>query len=46
MYIDPAAGSLILQLIAAGFFAAIASIQKVRESIKRFFVAIVSRHKK
>jgi len=46
MYIDPAAGSLILQLVAAGFFAALASIKRVRESVRRRFQTLFGRTKK
>jgi hypothetical protein len=46
MYIDPAAGSLILQLVAAGFFAALASIKRVRESVRRLFQTLFGRTKK
>ncbi len=43
MYIDPAAGSLILQLLAAGLIAAGASIRRVRESVQSFFRSVFSR---
>jgi hypothetical protein len=37
MYIDPAAGSLILQVLAAGVLALTASVRSARESAKRLF---------
>ena len=37
MYIDGSAGSLILQMIAAGVIALGATLRSVRESVKRFF---------
>lgn len=37
MYIDGAAGSLILQMLAAGIIALGATLRSVRESVKRFF---------
>ena len=46
VYIDPAAGSLILQLVAAGFFAALASTRKVRDAARRLFRAVMGRNKK
>jgi len=46
VYIDPAAGSLILQLVAAGFFAALASMKRVREAAGRLFRAVLRRNKK
>ena len=36
MYIDPAAGSLILQVLVAGILAITTTIKTVRESVKRF----------
>jgi hypothetical protein len=45
MYIDPAAGSLILQVLVAGVLAATASIRRVRESVKHFFQGLFGRHK-
>jgi hypothetical protein len=35
MYIDPAAGSIILQVVAAGVLAATVSIRSAREAVKR-----------
>ena len=37
VYIDGSAGSLILQMLAAGLFALGATLRVVRESVKRFF---------
>lgn len=37
MYIDGSAGSLILQMLAAGIIALGATMRSVRESLKRFF---------
>lgn len=36
MYIDASAGSLILQMLAAGLLALASSLRVVRESTKRF----------
>ena len=43
MYIDPAAGSLILQLLAAGLIAGGASIRRVRERVHSFFKSVFFR---
>jgi hypothetical protein len=43
MYIDPSAGSLILQLAAAGLVAAAATISHVRTAVTAFFRGIFSR---
>ena len=45
MYIDPAAGSLILQVLAAGVIAAAASVRSARESVRRFFRGLLGRGK-
>ena len=37
MYIDPAAGSLILQVVVGGLFALAAGFRSVRESFTRLF---------
>lgn len=36
MYIDPSAGSLIAQVIAAGIFSLLATMTRVREGVKSF----------
>ncbi len=46
MYIDPAAGSLILQVLAAGVLAVTASVKSARESVKRFFRRLLGRSEK
>jgi hypothetical protein len=43
MYIDPAAGSLILQVLAAGAIAVTASVRSARESVKRLFRRVFGR---
>jgi len=45
MYIDPAAGSLILQVLAAGILAAMATIKSARESVKRLLRELFGRRK-
>jgi hypothetical protein len=45
MYIDPAAGSLILQVLAAGAIAAAASIKSARERVGRLFRRLFGRGK-
>jgi hypothetical protein len=41
MYIDPTAGSLLLQFIAAGVLSAVAMISRVREGVKSFFKSLL-----
>jgi hypothetical protein len=43
MYIDPTAGSLVLQLLAAAALSAVAMVSRVRESVKSFFKSILPR---
>jgi hypothetical protein len=43
MYIDPTAGSLVLQVLAAGVLSAVAMFSRVREGLKHFFRSIVPR---
>ena len=45
MYIDPAAGSMILQVLAAGILAVMASVKSARESAKRLFRGLLGRRK-
>jgi len=45
MYIDPGAGSLILQVLAAGALAVAASFKSARESAKRLFRGLFGRRK-
>lgn len=45
MYIDPGAGSLILQILAAGVLAAASTMRSVRESAKRFVRGLFGRRK-
>lgn len=40
MYIDPTAGSLVLQIVAAAALSAVAMAGRVRESVKSFFRSI------
>jgi hypothetical protein len=46
MYIDPAAGSLILQVLVAGILAIATTVRTVRDSVKRFFQNLFSRREK
>lgn len=46
MYIDPGAGSLVLQALAAGVFAALAGVRGARESVKRFVRTLLGRKAK
>jgi hypothetical protein len=41
MYIDPTAGSLLLQFIAAGVLSAVAMISRVREAAKSLFKSLL-----
>lgn len=45
MYIDPAAGSLILQVLVAGILAIATTMRTVRESVKTFFRQLFARRK-
>ena len=43
MYIDPAAGSLVLQLLIAGSLAAAATMRNVRTAVVSFFKSLGTR---
>jgi hypothetical protein len=43
MYIDPTAGSLVLQFLAAGVLSIIAMVGRVREAVKSFLKSLVPR---
>jgi hypothetical protein len=43
MYIDPTAGSLVLQVLAAAALSAVAMVGRVREGVKAFFRSITKR---
>ena len=43
MYIDPTAGSLALQVLAAGALSAVAMFARVREALKHFFRSLAPR---
>ena len=43
MYIDPTAGSLVLQVLAAGVLSAVAMFGRLREGVKSFFKSLVPR---
>jgi hypothetical protein len=45
MYIDPSAGSLIIQLLAAGALAATVMIGRARDTIRLFFRSLFGRDK-
>jgi hypothetical protein len=44
MYIDPTAGSLVLQFIAAGVLSLLAMFSRVREATKSFFRSLLPGH--
>jgi hypothetical protein len=46
MYIDPTAGSLVLQFLAAGILSAVAMFSRLREAAKSFFKSLVPRRGK
>jgi hypothetical protein len=41
MYIDPTAGSLLLQFIAAGVLSAVAMFSRVRQAVKAVFKSLL-----
>lgn len=43
MYIDPAAGSLVLQAFAAGVLALAASVRSTREAMRRLWQRLLGR---
>jgi hypothetical protein len=43
MYIDPTAGSLVLQVLAAGALSAVAVFGRLREGLKQFFRSLLPR---
>jgi hypothetical protein len=43
MYIDPTAGSLVLQVLAAGALSALAVFARLREGLKQFFRSLLPR---
>jgi hypothetical protein len=43
MYIDPSAGSLVIQVLAAAAISAVAMWTRAREATKSFFRSLVSR---
>jgi hypothetical protein len=45
MYIDPATGSIVLQVLAAGVIAMAASIRSWRESVTRLFLRLFGKGK-
>ena len=45
MYIDPAAGSMIFQIIAAGALAAASTVRGVRTAVRDFFRNLFSRRR-
>ena len=44
MYIDPTAGSMVLQFIAAGVLSLLAMFSRVREGAKSFFRSLFPGH--
>jgi hypothetical protein len=45
MYLDPAAGSLILQALAAGIVGVLATMQRVRTAVGGFLKSLVPRRR-
>lgn len=45
MYIDPAAGSLVLQVLIAGVVSTLAAVGRVRRSVSGFFTALFARRR-
>jgi hypothetical protein len=43
MYIDPTAGSLVLQVLAAGALSAVAVFSRLREGLKNFLRPLLPR---
>jgi len=43
MYIDPTAGSLVLQVLAAGVLSAVAVFARLREGVKHVFRSLLPR---
>jgi hypothetical protein len=43
MYIDPTAGSLVLQVLAAGVLSAVAVFARLREGLKQAFRSLLPR---
>jgi hypothetical protein len=43
VYIDPAAGSIILQVVAAAAVTGLAMFSRVREALRSFFSSVFSR---
>jgi len=43
MYIDPTAGSLVLQVIAAAVVSTLAVMTRFRDAVKSFFKSVLSR---
>jgi hypothetical protein len=43
MYIDPTAGSLVLQVLAASALSAVVMFGRLREGLKRFFRSMLPR---
>ncbi len=43
MYIDPTAGSLVLQFLAAGVLSAMVMFGRLREAVKSLFKSLVPR---
>lgn len=46
MYIDPTAGSLVLQVIAAAALSAVAMVARVRTGLKSFFKSLLPRRER
>jgi hypothetical protein len=46
MYIDPAAGSLVLQVLIAGVFAVATTFKSARQSVSRAIRDLFGSHKK
>jgi hypothetical protein len=46
MYIDPTAGSIVLQFLAAGALSAVAMFSRLRQAAKSFFKSLIPRRGK
>ena len=45
MYIDPSAGSLILQVLVASFLGIVSTVKGAREAVKGFFKGMLGRRR-
>jgi hypothetical protein len=45
MYIDPSAGSLILQVLVASALGVVSTVKSAREAVKGFFKSLIGRRR-